>query len=152
MTINTLKPWDCLVSSGSAVLEQWSKSSSEEPCLVSSGCFQTRFPPSQANLPFEQARTLLPMGPKQSPLLLPFFLWPRARASPWAPTLFSALPRHSGIQELEPALCAGLGTRSGSWGPQTVGRHTGLHPSSEQPGISVNSQIPLQNRNNSAFY
>ena len=70
-----LKTMDCLFSSGSAMLEQWSRSSSRaEPSLTreASLCSQTRFLPSQATCP-RKPKTLLPMGPSQSALLLTFF-------------------------------------------------------------------------------
>jgi hypothetical protein len=90
------KTMDCLFSSGSAMLEQWSRTSSraasnhlQKASLLS----QPRFPMSQATCP-SKPKTLVPKGPSQSSLVLPLSLWLWARDQPLAHTTFSALLWH----------------------------------------------------------
>lgn len=87
---------DCLFSSGSAMLEQWSRSSFKEPHLVSH-----RGPPRtlrpglhQANPPTWASKELShPLGnqPELSSCPFPFSLGPEPTP---AATLFSVLPKH----------------------------------------------------------
>ena len=67
---------DCLFSSGSALLEQWGRSSSNELLLHST---TTKLPspakPTQATHHLTKPRTLLP----SRALLQPFSLWPQVR-------------------------------------------------------------------------
>ena len=81
-----LKTRNCLFSSGSAMLVQWSRSSSKEPHLISHRRplhSQPWSPPSLAKLPAQASlgRTLSSQRESAGAFFLPFSLWSRIESA-----------------------------------------------------------------------
>ena len=132
MTINALKPWAVSSLWDPSLLEQWSRTPSNElckPCVVyplAGGlpAFSDMTSTNSSCGP-SKTRTLLSTGPSWRSFLLPFSLLLWARAGLQVSPLFSALPRHplaSGVsqslrtfQSWPPlGLCVGQDSRANS--------------------------------------